>query len=109
MLFYYPNNNHNNIVEIKEKITVFLFTCSQAFLGSPYHLHIISTPLEANAGPGEDTPTFPQVEAAFLMDYKTQATRVWPRVILDYMRHQLRFKGRTKKSTKKGYIWRFTV
>lgn len=72
--------------------------------------HLISGPLEADGGPGgdfafgsRDGHTFPQVESAFIMEDEAQTTQVWPRVMLDYMRHQLRFRGRTKKNTKKGF------
>ena len=75
-----------------------------------YQSHLFSSPLGANGGPGEDFPfgsrdghIFPQqVESAFIIENEEQTTQVWPQVILDYMRHQLRFRGRTKKSTKKG-------
>ncbi|KAM3602149.1 uncharacterized protein V6R79_025117 [Siganus canaliculatus] len=77
------------------------------FLDGSYPLHLIHT-LKANVGPGGDfafgsRDVFPQVEAAFIMEDETQATKVWPRVIQEYMRHQFRFRGRTKKSANLGY------
>lgn len=64
--------------------------------------------MEANAGPGGDFAfesrsdnSFPQqVESAFIVE----TTQVWPRVALDYMRHQLRFRGKTKKRFSKEFI-----
>lgn len=85
-------------------------------MDSPLRQHIISATLEANGRHGEefafgsrDHRPFPQVESAFIMEDEAQATQVWPRAILDYMKQQLKFRGRTKKSTKKGYTWQFTV
>lgn len=49
-----------------------------------------------------DGQTFPQMESEFFLEDEAQATHVWPRDILDYMRQQLKFRGRTKKSTKNG-------
>ncbi|KAM7397834.1 hypothetical protein PAMA_005930 [Pampus argenteus] len=84
----------------------------EGFLDHPYHPQFISTSLEPNGGPGEDfafgsrdVHTFPeQGESAFIIEDEAHTTQVWPRVILDYMKHQLRFRGRTKKSTKKDWI-----
>lgn len=75
-------------------------------MDSPYHL--MSSPFGDKEEPGgdfafrsRDGHSFPQqVESAFIMEDEGHAPQVWPRVILDYMRHQLRFRGRTKKSMK---------
>ncbi|KAG8008132.1 hypothetical protein GBF38_019142 [Nibea albiflora] len=82
----------------------------EGFLDAPYSRLLIPGPLEPDGGPGghfafgsSDSSTFPQqVESALIEEDEEQATQVWPRAILDYMRHQLRFRGRTKKSVKKG-------
>lgn len=68
----------------------------------------MSRPFGASDGDGgdfafgaRDGTSFPQqVDSAFIMKDEAQATQVWPRVMLDYMRHQLRFRGRTKRSMK---------
>lgn len=75
----------------------------------------ISTPVDQSAaknGPGDDFDvgsrddrTFPkQEEAALSMEDDVQATHICPRLLLDYMRQQYKFRGRTKKSTKKGCV-----
>lgn len=47
--------------------------------------------------------TFPQqMVSAFLLEDEKQ--KLWPHVMLDYMRHQFRFRGRTKKSSAKWFI-----
>lgn len=42
-----------------------------------------------------------QMISAFLLEDETQTKKMWPRVMLDYMKHQNRFRGRTKKSSAK--------
>lgn len=50
----------------------------------------------------EPSHTLPQQMAyAFLLEDEKQTTQVWPRVMLDYMRHQIRFRGRTKRRSTK--------
>lgn len=68
----------------------------------------IPNSLKADSQPGGDTgfetrvgQTVQQMVYVFLLEDETQATQVWPRVILDYMRHQIKFRGRTKKSSTK--------
>lgn len=79
-------------------------------MDASYQSHHISSPLGANGGPRGhfafgSRDTFPQqVESDFILEDEEQTTQEWPQVILDYMRHQLRFRGRTKKSTRKGCI-----
>lgn len=85
----------------------------QGFLGNSYQKQMTASLLKANSGSG-DNLTFngqsvPQMEPAFLLENGAQTTRVWPRTILDYMRQQLRFRGRTKKNSKKRFSWKFSL
>lgn len=63
-----------------------------------------STHWDVNLAVGDDSifgskdgQEFPDMKPELFLDDDAQATRVWPRTLLDHMRQKLRFRGRTKK------------
>lgn len=83
---------------------VFFFFICQGLLDSTEPKQMSSTAMEADVAAGEDFELaskdgrgFSDMQPGFLLDDNTRSTQVWPRSMLDYMRQQLRFRGRTKK------------
>ncbi|MEQ2306707.1 hypothetical protein AMECASPLE_011016 [Ameca splendens] len=77
---------------------------NKGFLDSTHPKKMSSTSWEAHLAAGEDFgfgskdgQGFPDMQPEFFLDDGALATQVWPRTMLDYMRQQLKFRGRTKK------------